>query len=155
MFMCSSWCEQSIAAFIEWIKVVLMVLQSSCKIRGPPYGSNDTLGPLHTLDWESVTIALQALSLVERAEHVKFASNYAWRSHIVCECMMDVKSTWILAWHQMDHVSWSLGLFTKKNLLEIGLTQNWKTTAFQNAHKPLIYSILSCVKTHMNKILLK
>ena len=29
----------------------------------------------------------------------------------VCECKMDVKSTWIPTWHQMDHVSWSLELF--------------------------------------------
>jgi hypothetical protein len=28
-----------------------------------------------------------------------------------CECKMDVKSTWFIIWHQMDHVSWSLGLF--------------------------------------------
>jgi hypothetical protein len=26
---------------------------------------------------------------------------------------MDVKSTWISTWHQMDHVSWSFGLFSK------------------------------------------
>ena len=23
----------------------------------------------------------------------------------ICECKMDVKSTWIPTWHQMDHVS--------------------------------------------------
>ena len=34
----------------------------------------------------------------------------------VCECEMDVKSTWIPMWHQMDHVSWSLGLFLKPPL---------------------------------------
>jgi len=32
---------------------------------------NDTLGPLHTRDWEHVTITLQALSLVEKAEPVQ------------------------------------------------------------------------------------
>jgi hypothetical protein len=31
----------------------------------------------------------------------------------VCECKMDVKSAWIPTWHRMDHVSWSLGLFSK------------------------------------------
>ena len=31
----------------------------------------------------------------------------------ISECKMDVKSTWILTWHQMDHDSWSLGLFSK------------------------------------------
>jgi hypothetical protein len=30
----------------------------------------------------------------------------------VCECKMDVKSTWIPTWHRMDHVSWLLGLFS-------------------------------------------
>ena len=29
---------------------------------------------------------------------------------------MDVKSTWIPTWHQMDHVSWSLELFSKPTL---------------------------------------
>jgi hypothetical protein len=28
-------------------------------------------------------------------------------------CKMDVKSTWTPTWHLMDHVSWSLGLFSK------------------------------------------
>jgi hypothetical protein len=31
----------------------------------------------------------------------------------VCECKMDVKSTWIPTCHRMDHVSWSLGLLLK------------------------------------------
>ena len=29
------------------------------------------------------------------------------------ESKMGVKSTWIPTWHRMDHVSWSLGLFSK------------------------------------------
>ena len=48
----------------------------------------------------------------------------------VCECEMDVKSTWIPMWHQMDHVSWSLGLFLKV-VLEVDLTQNWETIALR------------------------
>ena len=43
----------------------------------------------------------------------KFASHYAWRTNGVCGCKMHVKSTWIPTWHWMDHVSWSLGLFSK------------------------------------------
>ena len=31
----------------------------------------------------------------------------------VCECKMDVTSTWIPTWHRMGHVSRSLGLFSK------------------------------------------
>ena len=61
-----------------------------------------------------VTIAFQALSLVEKAEPgSKFASHYAWGTDGVCEGKMDVKFTWILSWHRMDHVSWSFGLFSK------------------------------------------
>ena len=31
----------------------------------------------------------------------------------ISECKMDEESTWILMWHRMDRVSWSLGLFSK------------------------------------------
>ena len=54
----------------------------------------------------------------------------------------DVKSTWILTWHPMDHVSWSLGLFPKKYSLDVGLTQNWETMA----HRRLIIVGLSYFK---------
>ena len=40
------------------------------------------------------------------------ASHYAWGTKCVCECKMDVRSTWIPIWHQMDHVSWSFELFS-------------------------------------------
>ena len=44
----------------------------------------------------------------------KFTSYYTWGgTNGVCECKMDVKSTWITPWHHMDHVAWSLGLFSK------------------------------------------
>jgi hypothetical protein len=37
-----------------------------------------------------------------------------WGTNGVCERKkMDVKSTWIPTWHQMDHVSWSLRLLSK------------------------------------------
>ena len=49
----------------------------------------------------------------KRRSWSKFASHYAWETHGVCECKMDVKSTWIPQWHRMDHLSWSLGLFSK------------------------------------------
>ena len=39
---------------------------------------NMNLGPLYTQDWEPVTTTPQALSLVDKAEPVKFASQYAW-----------------------------------------------------------------------------
>jgi hypothetical protein len=52
----------------------------------------------------------------KRRSRSKFASHYAWGTNEVCECKMDVKSTWIPTWHRMDHVSRSLGLFQKQTL---------------------------------------
>ena len=48
----------------------------------------------------------------------------------ISEYKMDVKSTWILTWHQNDHVSLlSKGLLSKTTSLEVGLTQNRETMA--------------------------
>jgi hypothetical protein len=44
---------------------------------------------------------------------------------------MDVKFAWIPTWHRMDHVSRSLGLFSKNHLFEVGLTQNRETMALR------------------------
>ena len=49
----------------------------------------------------------------ERRSRSNFVKHYAWGTNGVCECKMDAKSTWILTWHRMEHVSWSLGLFSK------------------------------------------
>ena len=57
---------------------------------------------------------------------------------------MDVKSTWIPTWHPMDHVSWSLGLFFKNHVLEVGLTQNWETMALQTLTIAHIFYIFVC-----------
>ena len=62
----------------------------------------------------------------------KFASHYTGGTDKVSECKMDVRFAWNPRWHQMDYVSWSLGLFTKNHLLEVGLTQNRKTIALWN-----------------------
>ena len=45
--------------------------------------------------------------------------------------MMDVKSTWILTWHPMDHVSMVTWTIFKNYLLEVGLTQNRETMTFR------------------------
>ena len=52
----------------------------------------------------------------KRRSQSKFASHYAWGTNKVCECTMDVKSTWIPTCHQMDHVSCLLGYFQKSPL---------------------------------------
>jgi len=53
--------------------------------------------------------SLQAPHSWKRRSQTKFASHYAWGTNAVCECKMDVKSTWIPTWHRMDHVSWLHG----------------------------------------------
>jgi hypothetical protein len=52
---------------------------------------------------------------------------------------MDVKSTWISTWHRMDHVSWSLGLYSKTT----SWTQNQETMALRTlTTKGLFYFIM-------------
>jgi hypothetical protein len=93
----------------------------------------DRSGPLHTQDSEPVTITLQALSLVEMAEPVQVRFTLRLREQTeyvkVCECKSDLESTSIPTRHQMDHVSWSFGLFTKITSWKVGLTQNRETMA--------------------------
>ena len=48
---------------------------------------------------------------------------------------------------EMDHVSWSLGLFLKNHVLEVGLTQNVGDHNTPNAHNHwfiLIYHVRGC-----------
>ena len=72
----------------------------------------------------------------------------------VCECKMDVKSTWIPTRYWMDHVSWSLWTYFK--------TTSWRQAQHKTARpwhsecsQLLIYSILSCVRTRMDRNSLK
>jgi hypothetical protein len=88
----------------------------------------------------------------KRQSQSKFASHHAWGTDGVCECkMMDVKSTWIPTWHQMEHVSWSLGLFS--NTTTWREAQHKTRGPWHSEHsQQLINSIVSCVRTHMNRI---
>ena len=79
-----------------------------------------------------MTIALQAFSLLEKVE----TTQGHFKGPMECvetaqghfkgpmECVnerLDVKSTWIPTWHQMDHDSWSLWTLFKTHLLEVVL----------------------------------
>ena len=86
--------------------------QSTFMGTGFPITNNKATSHTRLRARESVTITLQALSLVEKVEPVKSVSHYAWGINGVSECNMDTKSTWTPTWHQMDHVSWLLGLFS-------------------------------------------
>ena len=97
------------------------------------HNGNRPFWPLHTLDWEPMTITLEALSLVEKAKsvQVRFHTTLEGPTEYICECEMDVQFARIPTWHQMDHVT---QIIIKNNLLEVGLTQNRTTMALQNAH---------------------
>ena len=63
-----------------------------------------SLGPLHTWDWQPMTFTLQALSLVEKVEPVKFASHYAWGTNRVYMWVQDgCKVEWIMFHIHLDY----------------------------------------------------
>ena len=59
----------------------------------------------------------------------KFTSHYAWGTNRVCECKMDVKSTWIRYMTSNGSCFAVTWILFKNHLLEVGLTQNRETTA--------------------------
>ena len=80
-----------------------------------------------------MAITLQELSLVEKVELIQVHF-----THTTLEGPTEyVNARWMLnsisipTWHQSNHVSWSLGLFKKKHLLEVGLTQNRENMALR------------------------
>ena len=89
------------------------------------------LPPLHKRDWEPVTVTLQALSLVEKAEPVQVRSTL---------CSRDQRSMWMpdgckvhMDSYMASNGSCFLVTWTifKNHLLEVGLTQNWETMALR------------------------
>jgi hypothetical protein len=111
------------------------------------------LGPLHTRDWEHVTIMLQALSLVEMVEPVPI--RFTLR-------LMDQRNMWMqdgkvymdsyMAWTRscMCHFDFfqkpPLGGRPKTKLGDHGTP---------NAHNRWLILFLSCVRTYMNRISLQ
>jgi hypothetical protein len=104
--------------------------------------------------WEPATITFQALSLVEKAEPVQICST------------LRLQGQWSM-WMQdgckvyMDFYMASNGscfVFTwtvfKNHLLEVGLTKRRRSWHSERSQL-LIYYILSCVRTRMNRDLLK
>jgi hypothetical protein len=111
-------------------------------------------GQLHTRDWEPVTITLRALSLVEKLEPVQVRFTLHLRDQRSmwmqdgCKVYMDSYMD------QMNHVSWSLGLFSKNHLLEVGLIQIGRPRHFKRS-QPMIYSMSHIWGTRMDRKSLK
>jgi hypothetical protein len=106
------------------------------------------LGPLHTQDREPVSIILQALSLVEKAELVQVRFTL---------CLRDQRKMWMqdgckvhMDFYMASNGSWFMVTWTilKNHFLEVGLTQNWVITALRTlATVGLLYFIM-CEDPH-------
>ena len=91
----------------------------------------DSLGPLHTRDWEPMTITLHALSLVEKAEPVQVRFTLRLRDQRNM-WMQDGCKVYMVPYTTSNRscviVTWTI---FKNHLLEVGLTQNQETMALQ------------------------
>ena len=71
------------------------------------------LGPLHTQDWRPMTIAIEELSLVERAKTIQVHCTHKSEGLKAQDDFTDEKSTRNPTWQTMDKVSWSPKIFVK------------------------------------------
>ena len=111
-------------------------------------------GPLTNMRLRAMTIAHSSTLIGGRHSRSKYAPHYAWGPmEYICECKVEVKFTWIPTWHRTCHLPWWLGLFSKTTWRQAHHKpgRSWHSKRSQ----PLIQSILSCVRTHMNKNSLK
>ena len=79
------------------------------------------------------SIALRALSLVEKAKPTQVCFTLQVGTNGVCECKMDVKSMWI---YVVSNGSCFMVIWTifNNHLLEVGLAQKWETMAIMESH---------------------
>ena len=81
-------------------------------------------GSCHTWEWEHVTIAFQALTLVEKAEPVQIHFTLLLKEH---EYELDVKSAWIHSYMASNGSFFMvIGTTSKNHLLDVGLSQDRK-----------------------------
>ena len=112
------------------------------------------LEPLCTWDWEPMTFTLQALSLVEKVESVQVRFTLCLR-----DPMEYLNARWMQSLHGFLHnIEWiifhgHLDYFWKSPLGGRPNT-NQETMALRTL-TPLVYFIISCVRTHMNRNSLK
>ena len=95
-------CRMTLSGPNSW-PLKLIPISSELHTKGPFTHETESPWPLHfnhSYWWK-------------RRSQSKFASHYARGTNGICACKMDVKSTCILTWHQMDHVSWLVGLLSK------------------------------------------
>ena len=88
-------------------------------------------GPLHTQDWEPVTITRQALSLVDKAEPVQVRFTLCSRDQR-SKWMQDECKVYMVSYMTLNGscfmVTWTI---FKNRLLKVGMTQNRETMALR------------------------
>ena len=95
------------------------------------HSGNRPWGPLHTQDWEPMTITLQAISLVEKAEPVQvrfilyLKDQHSMWMQDGCKVYMD---SYMASSRSCFMVTWTI---FKKHLLDVCLTLNRETMALQ------------------------
>ena len=105
------------------------------------------LGPLHTRDCGPMTIALQALSLVEKVEavQVRFTLHLRDQRSMRMQDGCKVYKNYMASNGSFLMVIWTIW---KNHLLEVGLTQKWETMAiWMLTIVDLFYSIM-CEDAH-------
>jgi hypothetical protein len=128
-------------------------------LHGGRFGKFRVWGPLHTRDWEHVMSTLQAFSLVENAKLVQIRFTLCLGDL----CLGDQRSMWMhdgckvyvdSYMASIGHVSWSLGLFSKTTSWRLAQHKT-KRPWHSERSQPLVYSILSCARTCVNRNSLK
>jgi hypothetical protein len=114
--------------------------------------------PLHTQDWEPVTITLQALSLVKKTEpvQVRFHTTLEGPTEYVNARWMHSNTVYMDSYMALNGSCFTVTWIVFKNhLLKVGLTQNPGDHGTPNAHNYWFVLFLSWVRTRINKKTLK
>ena len=105
-------------------------------------------GPLHTRDSEPLTITLQALSLVEKAQpvQVRFTLRLRdqWSMWMQYGCIVYMDS-YMASNESCFMVTWTI---YKNHLLEVGLTQNQDTMALRTLTFVDLFYFIMCEDPH-------
>ena len=97
--------------------------------------------PLHTRDWEPMTITLQSLSLVEKAEPIRVR---------FILCSRDQRSMWMQDGCKvyMDPYMASEWTIFQNHLLDVGLTQNREIMALWMFTTVDLFYFITCEDPH-------
>ena len=109
-------------------------------------------GPLHTLGWEPVTIALQALSLVGNGgagPSSLLHTTYAWGTDGVCMWMQDGCRVYMGSYGASNGSCFMVTRTVFKNhLMEVSLTQNRETMALWMLTTNGLFCFIMCEKPY-------